>query len=172
MFPRRFVGFGLLVCAAAMALVSAAPAPAPPKAPRELLEKRRDAARKVFNEKLQRIRMGLETPGAEPCEWSKRWLEAEMALNDKKADRIAALTDHLKRVSEVERVAAGLARTGQLRLADADAATYYRVDAEIRLFEATGKLPPPPPEGYPAPLSPGKKPAPRGREVPPPAKDG
>jgi hypothetical protein len=111
------------------------PAPAPPKVPKDLLQKRLASARKVFELNLARLKTGQGLP-AELFGWSERWLEAELALADKQAERVKALKDHLNRTREVERVAVGHARTGQGRQADAEAATYYRLEAEIRLFKA------------------------------------
>jgi hypothetical protein len=78
--------------------------------------------------------------------WSERLLEAELAMFDKKEDRIPYLKAHLARTREVERLAIVYAKTGQGRQADADAATYERLKADIRFFQATGEVPPPPPE--------------------------
>jgi RNA polymerase sigma factor (sigma-70 family) len=112
---------------------AAAPAaPAPPKVPKELLEKRLDVARKVFKQNLTRLK-ALQALPSELFGWSERWLEAELALTDNQADRVKALRDHLDRTREVEQMTVGLARTGQGRQADAEAATYYRLEAEIRL---------------------------------------
>jgi hypothetical protein len=116
-------------------------ASAPRKVPKELLEKRLEAARKVYELHLKRIRGGQGLPN-ELYGWSEHWFEAEMALSDKKADRIKALAAHVDRTREEERLMIAYARSGQGRQADADAATYYRVSAEIQFFEATGELPP------------------------------
>jgi hypothetical protein len=134
--------------------LASTPAPARPKVPRELLEKRRDAARKVFNQRWQRFQDGRETLGDAQCAWSKRWLEAEMALSEKKAVRTAALKAHLERLWVVERLAVAKLRAGVVGPEAANAATYYRVEAEIWLFEATGKLLPPPPEAETIPTPP------------------
>jgi RNA polymerase sigma factor (sigma-70 family) len=123
---------------------SLTPAPASLKIPRELLEKRRDAARKVFNHTLEMFLAGRATLEGLAA-WSKRWLEAELALSDKEPDRTAALKAHLGRLWEVERLTVAKSRVGVLGPETAEAATYYRVEAEIWLFRATGKRPPPPP---------------------------
>ena len=118
-----------------------AEAPAARKVPKELLEKRLEVAQNVYNGTLLRLQ-GAQGIPTELFGWSERWFEAEMALSDKKADRIAAFKTHVERTREVERWLTVLARTGQAKQADADAATYYRVTAEIHFFEATGELPP------------------------------
>ena len=114
---------------------AAAPQPAPPKIPKELLEKRLEAARQVYQQNLTRLKAGQGLP-SDLFGWSERWMDAELALVGKPADRAKALQDHLDRTRTVERIAKGFATTGQGRQADADAATYYRLEAEIRLHEA------------------------------------
>jgi RNA polymerase sigma factor (sigma-70 family) len=122
--------------------VKAAPAAAPRQVPKELLEKQLDVARKVFQTTLNRIRSGQGLP-IELYGWSERWLESELALSSKKADRLAALKAHVERTRDVERMAVKYAATGLGRQEDADAATYYRARAEIRYIQATGEMPPP-----------------------------
>ena len=114
--------------------LSADPAPAPQAIPKELLEKRLDAARKVYQQNLTRLKGGQGLP-SELYGWSERWLEAELALVDKKDDRAKALRDHLDRTREVERMVGDFAKVRQGRQADADAATYYRLEAEICLVK-------------------------------------
>jgi hypothetical protein len=114
-----------------------APVAAQVKVPKELLQKRLEVARKVFEQNMHRLKNVQGVP-SELFGWSERWLEAELALADKQADRVKALRDHLGRTSEVERLAVGYAKTGQGRQADADAATYFRLEAEIRLLKEGG----------------------------------
>ena len=106
--------------------------PAPPKVPKELLEKRAEAARKVYQQNLTRLKAGQGLP-SELFGWSERWLDAELPLAEKPADRARVLQAHLDRTREVERMTVGFAKAGQGRQSDADAATYYRLEAEIRL---------------------------------------
>jgi len=113
---------------------SAPEASAPRKVSKELLEKRLEAARKVFEQNLVRLK-GAQALPSELFGWSERWLDAELALAEKPADRVKALRDHFDRTREVERAAVNYAKTGQGRQADADAATYYRLEAEIRLLK-------------------------------------
>jgi hypothetical protein len=87
----------------------------------------------VYEQNRVRIQNAKGSP-AELFEWSERWLEAELAVCEKEADRVKAFRDHLDRTRYVERLSTGLALTGQGRQADADAATYYRIEAEIRLY--------------------------------------
>jgi RNA polymerase sigma factor (sigma-70 family) len=108
--------------------------PPPPRVPKDLLEKRVDAARKVYQQSADRLKSGQGLP-SEMFGWSERWLDAELALAAKPADRTKALQDHLDRTREVERIMVEFAKmVGQGRQAYADAATYYRLEAEIRLY--------------------------------------
>jgi RNA polymerase sigma factor (sigma-70 family) len=122
---------------------AAPPAAAPRQVPKDLLEKQLDAARKVFKGRQVRIRAGQGLP-TELYGWSERWLEAELALSSKKADRLAALKAHVERTREVEQMMMKYAEAGASRQEDTDAATYERARAEIRYFQATGEMPPPP----------------------------
>jgi len=130
-------------------VLMAAPAPESPKVPKELLVKRLDAARKVYREMMKRYQGGREQP-SELFGWSARWLDAELALTEKKEDRLAALTAHLRRSREVEKQAIALAKTGKGKQLEADAATCHRIGAEIRYCQATGNVAPPAGEAAPA----------------------
>jgi hypothetical protein len=123
--------------------------PAVPKVPKELLEKRLVVAKKVWDLKLQSIiTFGLAVmPPFELLGWSERLLEAELALADKKEDQLKALQGHVDRAREVERVVGIYTLRGAARESDVFSATYERLNAVIRYFEATGKLPSPTPKG-------------------------
>lgn len=110
------------------------PPAAAPMVPKQLLEKRLEVTRAVYMQKLKRIRLGQASP-SQLFGWSERWLDAELALATKRADRVKALRNHLDRVRKVEEVMTAFARAGQGRQADTDAATYYRLQAEIRLYK-------------------------------------
>jgi len=138
MVRSGFISVGLVLIAGAAGLAD--PAPAPPKVPKELLTQRLDAAAKVFRLNMARLKAAQAAP-SEVFGWSERWLDAELALAEKPADRVKALRDHVNRTREVERAATALAKTGQGRQADADAATYYRLEAEIRLLKEGGEPP-------------------------------
>jgi len=95
---------------------------------------------------MERIRNGIMAQSNDLFGRSERWLDAELALSEKKEDRFAALEAHVARTREVERIAFARARAGAGTEADTHAAAYERYNAEIRYFEATGKAPPPAPE--------------------------
>jgi len=110
-----------------------------PKIPRELLDQRLEAARSVFEVDLKRLKAAEMATDERLMWWSERWLNAELALSEKPAERTAALEAHVQRMKELERIFDGYAKTGQSRESDAQAATYFRAEAEIRLLEAGGK---------------------------------
>ncbi len=125
----------VLLCCEAVA------APAPPlKVPGELLMANRDAARQTYLALEVRARAGQANPG-ELSVWSRRWLDAELALAEKQDAKTAAYQAHWERTKDTEERALALFKTGQAPLSDATAATYFRVEAEILYFQATGKKP-------------------------------
>jgi hypothetical protein len=130
MFRTGILSLSLLVAIPFLSV--AAPAPALPKVPKELLEKRLDAVRKVFEQKNRQVKLSRAHPSV-LFGWSERWLEAELALAGNQADRVKALKDHLHRAQEIERLAINFAKVGGGRHDDAAAATYFRLKAEIRL---------------------------------------
>jgi len=109
--------------------------PTPLKVPKELLEKRLEMARSAYTQYRARIQAAINSSFSELFGWSERWLEAELALANTQADRVKALMDYLDRTRDAERMTANFAKAGQGIKADADAAAYYRVDAEIRLLK-------------------------------------
>jgi RNA polymerase sigma factor (sigma-70 family) len=135
----------------------AAPAPAAAKVPRELLKQRLEAVQAFYNDYRRRLATGLGQP-TELFGWSERWLEAELALSDKKVDQVAALKAHVERTREWEQLLLAYEKTGTVRKSDAAVGTYERTDAEIRYFQATGELPPPSPAVKPMPKPGPKKP--------------
>jgi hypothetical protein len=70
--------------------------------------------------------------------WSVRWLQAERDMNPKRADQIAALEAHLKRMTELEEAVKMLARDLLPRSAEWDA-EWYRLEAQLWLAKAKTK---------------------------------
>src|SRR5579872_5577398 len=71
--------------------------------PKELLENRLEAARHVFRDNLQRLKAGQAVCDEGFLSWSERWLVAELAISDKRPDRMAAFKAHVERARELER---------------------------------------------------------------------
>ena len=119
---------GLRVCAKTSSVV-----------PKELLQSRLGAARKVYELNLQKLQAGEAALDTGFLSWSQRWLDAELALSDNRADRVVALRAHLGRAKELEKIATTHMKAGQGRELDTQAATYFRIDAEIQLLQVTSE---------------------------------
>jgi hypothetical protein len=119
---------------------AADPVPARANAPKELLEKRLEAASKDFRQNVACLK-GVQALPSEVFGWLERRLDTELVQAQKPTARATAWRDHLERTQEIERVVAALAKAGQVRQAGADAATYYRLEAVIHLAkEGSGQL--------------------------------
>jgi outer membrane protein TolC len=73
-------------------------------------------------------------------------MDAELALHSAAerpdADaRIKIYRDHLDRVRQIEKLLEQSFKAGQVTKLDVEEATYHRLDAEILLVQAGGKLP-------------------------------
>jgi hypothetical protein len=120
-----------------------APAPAAKKVPKEMLEKRRDAAKGVWEIMIQEWKVSNKRKISDLLVWSEQWLDAALPLCDKKEQRIAALKAHVDRTRSLQQMLIQQVKAARSSRADAEAATYARINAEIRYFEETGKTPPP-----------------------------
>jgi broad specificity phosphatase PhoE len=88
---RRMVIAGMFL--GLVAAATAAPGAPEPKALADLKKARRDAVQKSYEEAVAACATGRGS--AEMVyQWSRRWLEAERDISDKKAERTAALTAH------------------------------------------------------------------------------
>lgn len=104
----------------------------------DLARARREKAAKVYDATLDGLKAPPE-PGKKPSYsvhletlylWSRRWLEAEQDISDKKPDRLAAHEAHLKRMVVLARLAEVMLENGEFSHADRDAADFYRLEAE------------------------------------------
>jgi hypothetical protein len=111
----------------------------PPSNSAKLLGEMRDAARNTYDLHWKHFKnaQGLDLEALH--RWSRRWLEAERKVSNKKADQTAALQAHSDRMKELEKVAATLAKTGQGPQSAASAATYFRLEAELWVAQAKEK---------------------------------
>jgi hypothetical protein len=72
--------------------------------------------------------------------WSLRWMGAQCDLSTKKADKVAAVEAHLKRMREWEKNAKAMAKKGSVIAPyEVSAVTFYRLDAEKLLRKAKKK---------------------------------
>jgi hypothetical protein len=116
----------------------AAPAPDAPAAKptaAQLQKERTDLAARAFPGALARFESG--TAGVEDvARWSLRWLDAASDGATGKA-LAAALAAHADRMKDLEDKAVASSRSGRTYTSDVDAATYYRLEAD--LWVARGK---------------------------------
>jgi hypothetical protein len=108
------------------AVLATTPALAAPTA-----KDRAASAEKVYRSTSARLKAGAVTVEV-VYQWSVRWLDAELAAKTK-----TALADHLARMQELETAMAKARDAGVAHADDAEAATYFRIEAEI--WQARGK---------------------------------
>jgi hypothetical protein len=87
------------------------------------------AAEKVYKGYSAQLASGRTTVEL-PYLWSVRWLEASIDGADAKATK-QAFADHLARMKTLEAERAKARDAGAASPADADSATYFRIEAEI-----------------------------------------
>jgi hypothetical protein len=125
---------GLTLCLVALA----SPAAGADEKAAENARARAAAAEKAYKGIFQRSQVDPTSPldVERLYQWSRRWLEAERELADKKEERVAAAQAHLDRMKKLEEVVRGWHRKGLLPPADVPAVEFYRLDAERRLAQA------------------------------------
>jgi hypothetical protein len=108
-------------------------------AARDLALARRDAARVCQQEQWENYQTGAS--GAPVLfQASRKLLEAELAVLDDPAERVAARERYWEQTRIVEDVQRAKYEVGRVSLADVMQISYERLDAEIRLAEARAKL--------------------------------
>jgi hypothetical protein len=131
----------LTVSALLCAFVLLAPSVRGDEKAQENAQARLEAARKVYNGMLERQKVdpGFQTSFETLNLWSRRWLEAQRELSDKKEDRITAAADHLERMKKLQDLVTRMIKTGVVNRYEAAAGDFYRLEAEHWLAEARGK---------------------------------
>jgi hypothetical protein len=71
--------------------------------------------------------------------WSRRRMEAEQEVSNKKEDKVAAAQAHLERMKKLEALVKELVATGVAGKGDAAAAKFYRLEAERQVLLAKAK---------------------------------
>ncbi len=122
---------------------------APPAEPvvATLIEARADTARAVFEQLMQRYEHTLTIPPDDTALWSRRWMEEQLRLTPKPADKLVLVQAHLERAKRLEKIADQYAKTGQGLVADSLKAKYFRLEAEQLFAEAQAAYP-----GVPLPV--------------------
>lgn len=116
-----------------------AQAAAGPQVPQRLLEARRDAARRTYDELWKKNQEALLPVAELAYRWSLRWLEAERDLSEQKPNQVAAFQAHSARMRELERISRDRFRTRTNPIEEVTAAEFYAVEAEIWLLRAKNK---------------------------------
>lgn len=102
---------------------------------------RLEAARKVYKW-MREGRIWLREKSRWSMEsdyqWSRRWLEAERDVSDKKADQVAAAEGHLERMKTLEAEIKGRLKE-DIRPVDAATVEFYRLEAEQILAQVRKK---------------------------------
>jgi hypothetical protein len=126
--------FGLVVT-----LLQAAHGAALPKVPPELVKAKVEAARKTYQVIWKNNKEGL-VPFAELAyRWSKRWLEAEVELSDKKEDQVAFYQAHKDRMRDLARITRERYRNRVNTIEEATATEFYIAEAEVWLEQAKNR---------------------------------
>ncbi|HWU90039.1 MAG TPA: hypothetical protein VN253_22405, partial [Kofleriaceae bacterium] len=93
-----------------------------------LAKDRAAAAEKAYRASVAQHQVGRITLDS-VYTWSVRWLEAELAVAPKTAKQ--ALADHQKRMQDLEAAVQKMVAAGAASSLDADAAAYYRIEADL-----------------------------------------
>jgi hypothetical protein len=110
---------------------------ADPKEDLERLQKiKAAAARRTYEVTWKNYREGRRVNPETLYWWSRRWLEADRDLSDKKADQLAAYRSHWERMREWERLVRDLQRANVTTVDEVSAVEFYRAEAEIWLIKA------------------------------------
>ncbi len=112
----------------------AAQAPALNDTARKYLEARVETARQIVEADMTRYINGVGTSADIPA-WSHRLMADRLRLARNAADRIKAIREHRRLMMDLEEMMAAYAKTGQVRMADALKAKYYRLEADQLLAE-------------------------------------
>jgi hypothetical protein len=140
--PHKYLRLALFVClglVAAGVYSLAAEEKGKPGAQAPNARARRDAAKMVYEGSFQHH---LEQPEGMPAEvgyfhdWSVRWMQAERDLSQTKAEQIAALEGHLKRMQFWKELLDARVKDGQASKYAASAGEFFRLEAEDWLAAA------------------------------------
>ena len=126
----------LLITLIALSSVAVAdPAPARPTSAADIAKARSELAAKAFASALSRFEVGTANV-EDVARWSLRWLDASLDGATGRAVT-TALAAHAARMKDLDDKAIAASNTGRTYTADADAAAYYRLEAD--LWVARGK---------------------------------
>lgn len=101
------------------------------------LARSRVVVAKQIKDDMFRLYQGGEASLVDYLQSEKRVLDAQLDVNEDPADRIAILREHLKLSTQIENYTKQLFERDQKTRADAKLATFNRLEAALRLAEAT-----------------------------------
>ena len=115
----------------------AASAPADPENPRSLAEQRLKVAQEA-NDMIEAMRKALESGASseQVRRWSRRLMEAEMGMSEKKADQIAAINAYLSKMKELEKSTKELYTDLEMGYVELLDAKWYVLESESLLSQA------------------------------------
>jgi hypothetical protein len=133
------IAAGLLLAAAMGALLRAAPQQPPAKVPEKVIRAKIDAARRTYEVFWKDYKEGLIPVVEVVYRWSRRLLEAELELSDKKADQVAAHQAHTRRIRELARAARDRYRIRTNTIEEVTSTDFYSAEAEVWLEQARNR---------------------------------
>ena len=122
---------GLILTAGALS-TSAPPKEEKAAPPWELARAKVEAAKRACLAIAQEYLEGKATI-EQVHQWSRRWMDAERDVNNKKAEQMEALKSHISRMQQLEKAAENRMKTRTGLASDVSAAEYHRLEAELML---------------------------------------
>lgn len=126
---------GLVLALVVTALLRAAPEAAPTKRAKA----KADAARRTYEVVWKNCKEGFIPVAELVYRWSRRWLEADLDLSDKKADRVAAYRAHRQRMGELARITHDRYRNRINTIEEVTATEFYNAEADVWIEQALAK---------------------------------
>jgi len=137
---RGVLGVGMVLLVSLLRAAPQAPAQVPPaKVPPKLAQAKVEAARKTYEVVWKNNREGFIPFVELVYRWSRRWLEAELELSDKKADQMAAYQAHSDRMRELTRITRERFRFRANTIEEATAVEFYTTEADAWMELAKNK---------------------------------
>jgi hypothetical protein len=108
----------------------------PKQVPLQLEKALAKAAEEAYHANWNDVVVGRIIPDEATCQWSRRWLKAQLPLSKKKAGQVAAYTAHRDRMKKLEKIAKEEFDGGKIAAKHYGTVKYFLVEAEIWLARA------------------------------------
>jgi hypothetical protein len=131
MHKRGLIAAALVIAFGLAAWLRAAQPGAPANQLTELAKARAEAARKTYDVVSKNFREGLVPFGELPYRWSTRWLDADLTLSDKQADKLKAYRAHLARMMTLEQVTRDRYRSRVITIDEVTGAEFFTLEARL-----------------------------------------